>query len=172
MRQVSRQRLLTVPIPVVPDFPHADFRPQIRPAALSRPQDLKYTARDGTEIRGFLTLPKGREAKGLRLVVLPHGGPYGLSDGNYYDDEVQLLPADGTSGDALWSLDTLETQQAVQNAYSADTGHPSAVRTLCIGPAGERLSRIAEQAARLRWQVYEKMSQRHAEEFPADGRRD
>ena len=36
----------------------------------------------------------------------------------------------------------------------------------------ERLSRIAEQAARLRWQVYEKMSQRHAEEFPADGRRD
>jgi pyruvate-ferredoxin/flavodoxin oxidoreductase len=36
----------------------------------------------------------------------------------------------------------------------------------------ERLSRIAEQAARLRWQVYEKMAMRHAEEFPADGRRD
>ena len=36
----------------------------------------------------------------------------------------------------------------------------------------ERLSRIAEQAARLRWDVYEKMSLRHAEEFPADGRRD
>ena len=69
----------------------ADFRPQIRPAALSKPHDLKYTARDGTEIRGFLTLPKGREAKGLPLVVMPHGGPYGISDGNYYDDEVQLL---------------------------------------------------------------------------------
>ena len=36
----------------------------------------------------------------------------------------------------------------------------------------ERLSKLAEQAARLRWDVYEKMAARRAEDFPADGRRD
>ena len=33
----------------------------------------------------------------------------------------------------------------------------------------ERLSKIAERAARLRWDVYEKMAGRSAEEFPAAG---
>jgi pyruvate-ferredoxin/flavodoxin oxidoreductase len=36
----------------------------------------------------------------------------------------------------------------------------------------ERLGRIAEQAARLRWDVYEKMAHRSAEQFPADARKD
>jgi pyruvate-ferredoxin/flavodoxin oxidoreductase len=35
-----------------------------------------------------------------------------------------------------------------------------------------RLGRIAEQAARLRWDVYEKMAHRSAEQFPADARKD
>lgn len=48
------------------------------------------------------------------------------------DDEVSILPAE-----ELWGLDTLETQQAVQDA------HGKTVRTLTIGPAGERLSGIA-----------------------------
>ncbi|HEY1710806.1 MAG TPA: alpha/beta fold hydrolase [Rhizomicrobium sp.] len=36
-----------------------------------------YTARDGTKIPGYLTIPPGREAKGLPMVVLVHGGPDG-----------------------------------------------------------------------------------------------
>lgn len=36
---------------------------------------LRFKAADGTELTGYLTLPKGREAKGLPLIVNPHGGP-------------------------------------------------------------------------------------------------
>ena len=36
---------------------------------------LKYLAGDGLEIHGYLTLPQGKTAKGLPLIVLPHGGP-------------------------------------------------------------------------------------------------
>lgn len=48
------------------------------------------------------------------------------------DDEVSILPADD-----LWGLDTLETQERTKAAFGKH------VKTLTIGPAGERLSRIA-----------------------------
>ncbi len=48
------------------------------------------------------------------------------------DDEVSILPAN-----ELWGQDTIDTQQALQEL------HGKAARTLTIGPAGERLSRIA-----------------------------
>ena len=35
-----------------------------------------YTAADGLEMDGILTVPPGREAKNLPLVMLPHGGPH------------------------------------------------------------------------------------------------
>ena len=36
---------------------------------------FEYTAADGLELDGILTLPPGREAKNLPAVMLPHGGP-------------------------------------------------------------------------------------------------
>jgi dipeptidyl aminopeptidase/acylaminoacyl peptidase len=36
---------------------------------------ITYTAEDGLEIPAFLTLPRSGAARGLPLVVLPHGGP-------------------------------------------------------------------------------------------------
>ena len=36
---------------------------------------VKYTSRDGLTFNGYLTLPKGVEAKDLPVVVNPHGGP-------------------------------------------------------------------------------------------------
>jgi len=36
---------------------------------------LTYAAADGLEIPAYLTVPRGRPAKGLALIVLPHGGP-------------------------------------------------------------------------------------------------
>jgi dipeptidyl aminopeptidase/acylaminoacyl peptidase len=44
-------------------------------AALAPVTSLRYKARDGLEIEAFLTLPQGREPKGLPLIVMPHGGP-------------------------------------------------------------------------------------------------
>jgi len=38
-------------------------------------QRITYAAADGLEIPAYLTLPRGRTAKNLPLVVLPHGGP-------------------------------------------------------------------------------------------------
>lgn len=36
---------------------------------------VRYVAADGLALSGYLTLPNGRAAKGLPLIVLPHGGP-------------------------------------------------------------------------------------------------
>lgn len=36
---------------------------------------ISYTAEDGMELYGYLTLPRGRPVRDLPLIVLPHGGP-------------------------------------------------------------------------------------------------
>lgn len=61
------------------------------PAQLAPMEAVRYRARDGLEIPAYLTLPVGREPKGLPLVILPHGGPYGVRDTLGYDPEVQFL---------------------------------------------------------------------------------
>ena len=52
----------------------------VTPAAISPVRPIKYKAADGLQITGYLTLPKGREAKNLPLIVLPHGGPEGRDE--------------------------------------------------------------------------------------------
>ena len=47
----------------------------LKAADVSPVTPVRYKAADGLEITGYLTLPQGRPAKGLPLVVLPHGGP-------------------------------------------------------------------------------------------------
>lgn len=51
---------------------------------------IHYKARDGMDIPAVLTLPKGREAKNLPLVLLPHGGPQSR-DYEQWDWMVQAL---------------------------------------------------------------------------------
>lgn len=51
---------------------------------------IKYTSRDGLTINGYLTLPKGVEAKDLPVVVNPHGGPW-ARDTWGFNPEVQFL---------------------------------------------------------------------------------
>jgi dipeptidyl aminopeptidase/acylaminoacyl peptidase len=63
-------------------------------ATLSPVKPVHYAARDGLSIPAYLTLPAGREAKGLPLVVLAHGGPY-LRDKGEYDPWVQFLASRG-----------------------------------------------------------------------------
>jgi dipeptidyl aminopeptidase/acylaminoacyl peptidase len=55
----------------------------------------KFNARDGLELHGYLTLPHGKEAKNLPLVVNPHGGPHGPRDSWQFDWRVQALASQG-----------------------------------------------------------------------------
>jgi dipeptidyl aminopeptidase/acylaminoacyl peptidase len=64
--------------PWVPEGELADMRP------------VQYTSRDGLTIHGYLTLPRGREAKSLPVVVNPHGGPW-YRDTWAYNPEAQFL---------------------------------------------------------------------------------
>jgi dipeptidyl aminopeptidase/acylaminoacyl peptidase len=36
---------------------------------------IRFAARDGVEVPGYLTLPVGRAAKNLPMIVVPDGGP-------------------------------------------------------------------------------------------------
>ena len=70
--------------------------PDIDPAALAPVKPIRYQARDGLMLRGYLTLPVGRDAKGLPLIVLPHGGPFARDDWDY-DPLVQFFANRGYS---------------------------------------------------------------------------
>lgn len=49
--------------------------PSVRAADVGAIRWVDYKAADGLAMRGVLTLPPGRAAKNLPLVVMPHGGP-------------------------------------------------------------------------------------------------
>ena len=50
-------------------------RPAILPEHVGPISVVPYTAADGLEMDGILTLPPGREAKNLPAIMFPHGGP-------------------------------------------------------------------------------------------------
>jgi dipeptidyl aminopeptidase/acylaminoacyl peptidase len=50
-------------------------RPEFDNVMLAEMQPVSYQARDGIEVPGYLTLPVGREAGSLPVVIMPHGGP-------------------------------------------------------------------------------------------------
>jgi dipeptidyl aminopeptidase/acylaminoacyl peptidase len=62
----------------------------IKPAQMASMHPIKYKARDGQLIHGYLTLPPGRPQKNLPLVVMPHGGPW-VRDVWEFDPLVQML---------------------------------------------------------------------------------
>ena len=72
----------------------AERMPGLKPELLSPTTPIIYTARDGTAIPGYLTTPRGVEAKDLPTVVLPHGGPSARSDASF-SYNVQFLVSRG-----------------------------------------------------------------------------
>lgn len=68
----------------------AVLNPKLPEAAMATMKPIRYTARDGLEIPGYLTLPVGRPAKNLACVVNPHGGPW-ARDMWGFNPEVQFL---------------------------------------------------------------------------------
>ncbi|HEX5953215.1 MAG TPA: prolyl oligopeptidase family serine peptidase [Rhodanobacteraceae bacterium] len=65
--------------------------PWIKPADMPERMPIRFKDRDGVELAGFLTLPNGGNHKHLPLVLIPHGGPIGPSDGWFYDPWAALL---------------------------------------------------------------------------------
>jgi dipeptidyl aminopeptidase/acylaminoacyl peptidase len=48
---------------------------KLLPQDLSKVQAVRFKAKDGLELGGYLTLPTGKDPRNLPLIVLPHGGP-------------------------------------------------------------------------------------------------
>lgn len=63
----------------------------IKPAELAERRPIRFTASDGVELDGFLTIPLHRDLANLPMVLVPHGGPHGVQDTWFYDDDAQFL---------------------------------------------------------------------------------
>jgi dipeptidyl aminopeptidase/acylaminoacyl peptidase len=62
----------------------------LQPSDLGEVHVYNYKARDGLEIPAYLTLPPGKTAKNLPVVIMPHGGPM-ARDSMRFDWESQFL---------------------------------------------------------------------------------
>lgn len=69
--------------------------PWIDPLKQGPQTGVSFQSRDGLPLHGLLTLPPGSAGKNLPLVVLPHGGPYEVTDVWGYDPELQILAQHG-----------------------------------------------------------------------------
>jgi dipeptidyl aminopeptidase/acylaminoacyl peptidase len=49
--------------------------PEIAPGDIHPVSIVEYQARDGLDLWGYLTTPRGRELESLPMILLPHGGP-------------------------------------------------------------------------------------------------
>jgi dipeptidyl aminopeptidase/acylaminoacyl peptidase len=59
-------------------------------------QPIRFDARDGLKIRGYVTVPKDYVAgEKLPLIVNPHGGPFGVRDYWGYNPEHQFFASRG-----------------------------------------------------------------------------
>ena len=68
----------------------ADISPWLPEGELAEMKPVRYASRDGLAINGYLTLPKGVEAKNLPAVMVVHGGPW-ARDVWGFQPEVQFL---------------------------------------------------------------------------------
>lgn len=52
------------------------LRPNLPVNDLAEMKPVRYKSSDGLEVPAYLTLPKGVAAKGLPVLIIPHGGPW------------------------------------------------------------------------------------------------
>lgn len=58
-------------------------------------QPVALKARDGLDLHGYLTTPAGSSGKNLPLVVMPHGGPFGVQNDWTFTTDAQVLARAG-----------------------------------------------------------------------------
>jgi dipeptidyl aminopeptidase/acylaminoacyl peptidase len=67
------------------------FAEWIKPNEMAEMKPIKFTARDGVEIHGYITLPKAyTKGQPVPMVVHPHGGPW-ARDSWGFNREVQFM---------------------------------------------------------------------------------
>jgi len=71
-------------------------RQWLDPEKMAERKPFRLKSRDGLDLHGYLTVPKGRSGKGP-LIVVPHGGPFGVRDYWSFEEEVQMLASAGYS---------------------------------------------------------------------------
>jgi len=67
-----------------------EVSPWLKKEEMAEMKPITYSSRDGLTIHAYLTLPLGKKAENLPLVVNPHGGPW-VRDTWGFNPEVQLL---------------------------------------------------------------------------------
>ena len=105
--------------------------PDIAPENVGPVSRFSYQASDGLEMDAILTLPPGRPAKNLPVVVLPHGGPIDEYDVVHFDWLAQAFASRGYA--------------VLQPNYRGSGGHGATFRKAGMGEWGGRmLSDIAD----------------------------
>lgn len=69
--------------------------PWIDPARMAERQSMRFKASDGTMLEAIVTMPNGATKTNLPMVLLPHGGPIGVQDDWFYDNDAQFLASRG-----------------------------------------------------------------------------
>lgn len=64
--------------------------PKLEAEDMAEVRKVTYNARDSMEIEAILTLPKGRDAKNLPFILMPHGGP-ASRDALTFDPMAQMF---------------------------------------------------------------------------------
>src|SRR5690606_4280964 len=68
----------------------------IDPAQMGSRHYVRFPASDGVELDAYVTVPAGvTELKNLPMVLLPHGGPHGVTEHWGYDQDAQFLASRG-----------------------------------------------------------------------------
>jgi dipeptidyl aminopeptidase/acylaminoacyl peptidase len=96
----------------------------LKSRSLSPVKTVEYKARDGVAIEAVLTLPRGRVAQNLPLIVMPHGGP-GARDSEEYDWWAQFMAELGYA--------------VIQPNYRGSTGYGNAFEKMSEGQWGLKM---------------------------------
>lgn len=70
-------------------------RSWIDPELMSPMEAIRFQARDGLTINGYLTIPRGMQDQNLPMVVYVHGGPHGPRDTWGFSPAVQAMASRG-----------------------------------------------------------------------------
>ena len=109
----------------------------VQPADIGPVRPLKFNAKDGLALTGYLTLPHGKAPKGLPAIIFPHGGPaardtpgfnwwaQGMASRGYAVVQVNFRGSDGL-GDKLLAAGYGEWGRKMQTDLSDAVRHLAA----------------------------------------------